>query len=431
VGWLNKTAPSCAAVSAANSSDAMTFPATGLPAGGQKLHLSMVGSRRGGGELTGGGGAEAGRLQRAGSIGAHHPPCVSIIVPVRNEDAYIGSCLSHLIGQTYPRERMEIIIVDCLSDDGTRKIVGEIQAEGTRRAERGAAPIVRLIDEPKHHRAAALNAGIKAAAGDIVVRIDARSIVPPDYVERCVSTLLETGADNVGGIQEPIARAPMQKAIGAAMAHPFGVGNAQFRIGRKSGPVDSVYLGSFRREVFDRVGLFDDSVPVISEDSDINQRIRESGGIVYLNTAIHAHYYPRETLGGLWRLYFHYGGARAGNLLKHGNLTAWRQWVPPAFVLLLGVLGGLAVVDRARLPLLIVVAGAYLLCDVGVSGYLGYTRGEWFLWPRLLAVFPAMHIAWALGFLTRIITRVCAQSPAGIRGALGNRRRAFNSRQRR
>src|SRR5205807_4685050 len=120
------------------------------------------------------------------------------------------------------------------------------------------------------------------------------------------------------------------------------------------------------REVFDRVGLFDDSVPVISEDSDINQRIRESGGIVYLNTAICARYYPRETLEGLWRLYFHYGGARAGNLLKHGNLTAWRQWVPPAFVILLGVLGGLAVINRSWLPLLIAVAGGYLLCDVAV-----------------------------------------------------------------
>src|SRR5207302_6068997 len=312
---------------------------------------------------------------------------------------------------------LEILVVDCRSDDRTRGIVARFQSSGGRRGGggagaggRGDSPPVRLLEDPKRQRASALNVGVRAAAGDVIVRIDARTVVQRDYIRRCVATLQATGADNVGGIQQPIATTPMQEAIGAAMTHPFGVGNARFRIGRKSGPVDSVYLGTFRRDVFDRVGLFDDSVPVISEDSDINQRIRESGGIVYLDTAIHAHYYPRETLGGLWRLYFHYGGARAGNLLKHGNLRAWRQWVAPAFVLLLGVLGGLAVIDRAWLPLLIVVAGAYLLCDVGVSGYLGYTRGEWFLWPRLLAVFPAMHIAWALGFLNRIITRVGSQS---------------------
>ena len=366
------------------------------------------------------------------------PPAVSVIMPVLNEEKYIETCLGQLLVQEYPAGRLEILVVDCRSDDRTREIVARFQSSGGRRGGggagaggRGDSPPVRLLEDPKRQRASALNVGVRAAAGDVIVRIDARTVVQRDYIRRCVATLQATGADNVGGIQQPIATTPMQEAIGAAMTHPFGVGNARFRIGRKSGPVDSVYLGTFRRDVFDRVGLFDDSVPVISEDSDINQRIRESGGIVYLDTAIRAQFYPRETLGGLWRLYFHYGGARAGNFLKHGKLTAWRQWVPPAFVLLLGMAGGLVVINRTWVPWLAAVAGGYLLCDVGVSGYLGHTRGKWLLWPRLLAVFPTMHIAWALGFLNRMITRLGRRTMSGIRGALEGRRGAPYLRQRR
>ncbi len=352
-------------------------------------------------------------------------PRVSVIVPVLNEARYIATCLAQLLVQEYPAGRLEILVVDGLSDDGTREIISRFRrAVGPRAGadagtgEGGDGPAVHLLEDPKRQRASAMNAGIRAATGDVLVRVDARTIVRRDYIRQCVATLLATGADNVGGIQQPVATTPMQEAVGVAMSHPFGVGNAQFRIGRKSGPVDTVYLGSFRREVFDRVGLFDDSVPVISEDSDINQRIRESGGVVYLNTAIRAYYYPRETLGGVWRLYFHYGGARAGNLLKHGKLTAWRQWVPPATVLSLGGLGALAVINRAALPWLIAVTGGYLLCDVGVSGYLGYTRGKWSLWPRLLGVFPAMHMAWGLGFLHRLLTRAGIGPASDARKAL-------------
>ncbi len=195
----------------------------------------------------------------------------------------------------------------------------------------------------------------------------------------------------------------MQEAIGLAMSHPFGVGDAQFRIGKKSGFVDSVYLGSFRREVFRRVGLFDDVVPVLSEDSDINQRIRDHGGTVYLNTEIRPGYYPRDTLRGLIALYFRYGVARAGNVLKHRKMTSWRQAVPPLFVLVLATLGLLGLVHEAFGAGFAVVLGAYVLADVGASTSLGARSGKWRLWPRLLAAFPCMHVAWALGFFHGLI----------------------------
>ena len=338
-------------------------------------------------------------------IGAREEPRVSVIVPVRNEERYIATCLAELLKQDYPSEKVEIIVVDGLSEDRTRGIVENILREcaGPGEPAGAARPAVRLIDDPKQQRPSALNAGIRAAEGDVIMRVDARSVVPKDYVRRCVDTLRRTGADNVGGVQEPVAGAPMQEAIGMAMSHPFGVGDAQFRIGRRSGFVDTVYLGSFRREVFDRVGMFDETIPVLSEDSDINQRIRESGGTVYLNTEIRAYYYPRERLADLFGLYFRYGWARAGNLLKHGKLTAWRQLAPPLFLTGLAALGLLAVVDRAFVVVFGVVVGIYILCDVAVSGWLACSRSKWGAWPRLVAVFPCVHVAWALGFINRLI----------------------------
>ena len=327
------------------------------------------------------------------------------MVPVRNEARYIEACLGRLLDQEYPRERLEILVVDGMSQDGTREIVERVRAAGAG----GAASVIRLIDNPTGQRASALNAGIRASTGDVVVRVDARSVIQRTYVGQCVRTLLDTGADNVGGIQQPLADAPMQEAIGIAMAHPFGIGNAQFRLGRKSGFVDSVYLGSFRREIFDRVGLFDDVAPILSEDSDINQRIRERGGKVYLNIDIRVQYYPRETLRDLCKLYFRYGGARAGNLIKHGNLTSWRQAVPPLFLVALLALGGVSLVHRAFLPGLAVLLAGYGACDLGICGYLAWARRRSLLWPRLAAVFPCMHISWALGFFGR----VCARPGAG------------------
>jgi succinoglycan biosynthesis protein ExoA len=325
-------------------------------------------------------------------------PRVSVIVPVRNEARHVGRCLSRLLEQDYPGDRLEIVVVDGLSEDQTRQIVLDLIRDRA-----AFLPLLRLIDDPSRERPTALNAGIRAASGEVIMRVDARSLVPLDYVRKCVETLEATGADNVGGVQHPIADAPMQEAIGLAMSHPFGVGDAQFRIGKRSGFVDTVYLGSFRRDVFARVGVFDDIVPVLSEDSDINERIRHHGGTVYLNAEIRAGYYPRETLGGLITLYGRYGVARAGNLWKHGRLTSWRQAVPPLFLLVLAALGVLAFVREAFAVGFAAVLGTYVLLDVGAATSLAATRGKWHLWPRLIAVFPCMHVAWGIGFVQGLI----------------------------
>ena len=332
-------------------------------------------------------------------------PFVSVVLPVRNEVAHVKQFMNPLLSQTYPKDRMEILVVDGMSQDGTRRIVEEFIREN-------GHVKVRLLDNPRRQRAPALNLGVQNARGDVVLRIDARTIIADDYVEKCVRALMATGVDNVGGMQVPITKGNgsprkelTQQAVGIALSHPFGIGNAQFRLGRKSGYVDTVYLGCFRRDIFDKVGLFDEESVVISEDSDMNYRIRKAGGKVYFDKDIIAYYYPRDTLRDLARLYFRYGGAKAGNLIRTKNLTAWRQWVPPLFLGSLIVFGAGSIFSVAARYAFACILGLYLLADVSVSARLALKHRCWRLFHHLMPVFPTLHFSWATGFFVRLIQR--------------------------
>lgn len=323
-------------------------------------------------------------------------PLLSVVIVVRNEAAHIRDCLRRVVDQDYPRDRMEIVVVDGGSEDGTGKIVESFDTHGVP---------TRLLRNRDRGRAAGLNVGITAATGDVIARIDARTVVEPDYLRRCVRVLEESGADNVGGVQRPLATTAMQQAIGVAMTHPFGVGDAQFRLGRRSRFVDTVYPGCFRREIFDRVGLFDASAPVISEDSELNYRISRSGGRIYLDTGIIVYFRPRETLRELWRLYFRYGGARAGFVLKHRTLTWWRALAPVAFTAAVPVLAAGALFLPQVAPWLLAVVGAYVASDVAASADAARGTRSPRLFTRLLVVFPCMHLAHGLGFWRRLAQR--------------------------
>jgi len=324
---------------------------------------------------------------------AESHPFVTVIIPARNEAPRIGECLQALNRGTYPKDRLEILVLDGESDDGTPGVVMDFAAAGLP---------VRVVNNPRRSRCAALNLGISMARGEVIMRIDARNYVPPDYISRCVRTLLSTDAWNVGGVLRALYKNVTQQAIGLAMSHPFGVGNAQFRLGRRAGDVDTIYLGCFRREVFSRVGLFDDDAPVLSEDTDMNQRIHDSGGKLYLNPEIDVFYYPRETMQDLAKLYFRYGGARAGNLLKHGKLTSVRQLVPLAFVTGTLAAGMLAPLSAWFLAMFAASTGLYLAVNAAVSVYFGIRHKGLSLIPRLLVAFPCMHFCWTFGFFRRI-----------------------------
>ncbi len=311
-------------------------------------------------------------------------PFVSVIIPVFNGAFYIQKCIEAITQQSYPHDRYEIIVVDGMSTDETVAIVEKY------------APDVRIISNESRHRGPALNKGIKNARGDIIVRVDVRNIIPMTYLEACVETLITLKADNIGGSIRPLSTNPVQHAIGKAMSHPFGVGNALFRLG-KSGFTDTAYLGVFPKELFSRIGYFDESSPLMSEETDMNYRIRASEGTVYCNSNIIVGYYPRETFRALIRLYYRYGGARAMLVLKHKHFSSFRQLVPLVYALLFSVTGIGSFFHVFFLITFVVLLGVYV-CSAFIAAFHASRKETYTHIPLVMCSFFCMHMPWAFGF---------------------------------
>jgi len=245
-------------------------------------------------------------------------PLVTIAMPCLNELGFIEACLRSVQGQTYPRDRIEILVADGGSTDGTLGILAGLAS---------ADPRIRVIDNPDRIQAAGLNRILDAAKGEVIVRMDVHCEYAPDYVEKCVEVLERTGADNVGGAQRCHGKTEFQKAVCTALRSPLGVGGAAYRNPDNEGFVDTVFLGAYRREVFDRIGPWDAGA-ITNEDAEFNQRLVESGGKIYLSRDIIVHYVPRGSLLALARQYFRYGRGRARTLLKHGHFLTIRPMLP-------------------------------------------------------------------------------------------------------
>ena len=195
-------------------------------------------------------------------------PLVTIAMPAFNEEHYIEACIRSVQAQDYPRDRLEILIADGRSTDRTREILAELAVED---------PRIRVVDNPERLQAAGLNRLIRAARGEIVVRMDVHCEYAPTYVRTCVETLDQTGADNVGGAQRAKAKTAFQEALCAALRSPVGVGGARYRDAEAEGFVDTVFLGAFRRRIFEKIGLYDPKA-ITNEDAELNQRLLSSGG---------------------------------------------------------------------------------------------------------------------------------------------------------
>ncbi|MDY6836578.1 MAG: glycosyltransferase family 2 protein [Thermodesulfobacteriota bacterium] len=318
-------------------------------------------------------------------------PRVSIIIPMRNEEAYIGTCLQSVVEQDYPVTLLEVLIVDGMSEDSSRNIVQSFSNN---------CPYIRLLENAEKATTCALNIGIREATGDIIIRVDAHCLIEPDYVRSCVRELGNTDADNVGGPMRPIGKSFVQKAIALAMSHPFGVGGGRFHYSEKEMFVDTVYLGAYRREVFERIGLYDEEAHY-SEDDELNYRITRSGGRILLSPRIRSHYYPRTSLAGLWRQFFSYGMGKTRTMRKHGRPITWRQLIPPFFVLSLiaGFVGFLA--DTRFALLLFGVLGSYFMLAVIAAAKIGMREGRRFF-LIMPVVFAVIHASYGMGFLTGI-----------------------------
>lgn len=317
-------------------------------------------------------------------------PSVTVIVPCRNEERYIERCLDSIIATDYPKQHLEVLVVDGRSNDRTRAILDDYVSR---------YPIIHVLDNPGRIQPIALNIGIRAASGEILMRMDAHAVYPRNYISDLLAALQQTGADNVGGVlvTAPARETPIGRAIALALSHPFGVGNAYFRIGvRQARWVDTVAFFCCRRETFERVGLFDETQR--DEDSEFNARLIRHGGRVLLVPTVVAHYFARETLSQVARMYYQYGYSKPMVVRKLGRVMTVRQLVPPAFLLLLGATAILGFRLHAARLLLAATATAYLLAVVGFS--IGAGRKAGFRTIAALAlVFPVVHFSYGFGFL--------------------------------
>ncbi|HEY5938435.1 MAG TPA: glycosyltransferase family 2 protein, partial [Kofleriaceae bacterium] len=245
-------------------------------------------------------------------------PRVTIAMPSFNEEGYIAACIASVQAQDYPPDLIEILVADGRSTDRTREILAELST---------VDPRIRMIDNPARLQAAGLGLLVKAATGDIIVRMDVHAEYAPDYVRTCVETLERTGADNVGGAQRAKAKTFFQRALCAALESPLGVGGARYRSSEAEGFVDTVFLGAFRRRVFETIGLWDPGA-ITNEDAELNQRILDAGGQIYLSRDIVVHYFPRDSFKSLATQYYRYGRGRARTLLKLGRFPTIRPLVP-------------------------------------------------------------------------------------------------------
>ncbi len=325
-------------------------------------------------------------------------PKVSIIVPCYNEQATIRFLLEALHEQTFPREEMEVIIADGMSQDGTREVIATFQRE---------VPDlnVRLVENPHRSIPSALNRAIEAAQGELIVRLDAHSKPYPDYVEKCIAAHEAGRGENVGGVWEihPSAHTWIAKSIAVAAAHPFGVGDALYRHAKRAAEVDTVPFGSFRRTLIERIGKFDESL-LTNEDYEFNARIRKAGGRIWLDPSIRSVYFARATLPDLARQYWRYGFWKWRMLRKYPSTLRWRQALPPLFVL---SLMGLALLSLffpfAALVLLgeVIIYFAGLLLAGGEAAI--RLRKPYLIFGLPLAI-SVMHISWGSGFLWSMLT---------------------------
>lgn len=318
------------------------------------------------------------------------PPCVSIILPVRDEADFIRRCLESIQAQDYPADRLEILVVDGRSQDATPAIVAEFAA---------ADPRIRRLENPARIVSAGLNRGIQAARGAILVRVDGHTVLAPDYVRQCLAALEATGADNVGGALNPVGITPMGRAIAAASRTPFAVPGA-FHVGHRPQRTDTVYLGAWRREVFERVGLFNAALQV-NQDFEHNYRIRAAGGTVYFTPAIQSSYYGRQSLGMLAGQYWHYGRGKVRTLRLHPRSLRPRQVAAPLFVAALA--GGLAL--GLLLPTLLALWGLLVVVYTALAlafAWRAGRRGGVPVW-RVALVYPTIHLSWGAGFWAGVL----------------------------
>jgi succinoglycan biosynthesis protein ExoA len=326
-------------------------------------------------------------------------PAVSVVMPVRDEERHLADSVARVLAQQYDGE-VELVLAVGPSRDRTEEIAWQLAAGDSR---------LTVVQNPSGKIASAMNAAIKAARYDVITRIDGHAMLPDGYLTTAVRTLEETGAADVGGVMAAEGVTPFQKAVAWCMTSPIGMGSAANHTGGDAGPVDTVYLGVYRRDAIERAGGYDENM-IVAEDWELNYRIRGNGGLIWFTPELRVTYRPRASLYTLAHQHFRYGRWRRVVARRYPETVNKRYLAPPAAaaIVVLGTLLGIAgLADWA--------AGGPPAAAYGLAGfavpvvYLAGVTGAAMLLARGLqplerarvpVVLATMHMTWGLGFLT-------------------------------
>lgn len=327
---------------------------------------------------------------------------VSVVIPCRNEESHIGRCIQSIIEQSYGIDNIEVMVCDGCSDDNTQRIIEEYNIK---------YPQIKLVINEKRVAPSAMNLGIKAAVGEIIVIFGAHAYMDSDYIKICVEKLKSSDIACVGGRIINISENSMAEAISFSMGSPFGVGNALFRFSEKEQLVDTVAFGAYRRSIFDEIGYFDEEL-VRNQDDELNFRISKSGNKILLAPDIISHYYTRGSFGKLWTQYFQYGFWKVRVIQKHKKPAAVRHLIPLLFVvsLILGtIVSPFSKIARYLFltELIVYLSGAIIFSLKASGGKIKYV-------PRMIISFLILHLSYGIGFLEGLIVFYCLRSNSAV-----------------
>ena len=330
-------------------------------------------------------------------------PFVSAVIPCRNERTYIAGCLESVIRSAYPHDRLEILVADGMSDDGTREVISEYVNRDGR---------VRLLDNPKRILASAWNTGIRAAQGEIIVALNAHTIFPPEYIPTCVAHMEQfPEAAYVGGMVKTLPQqdTPLGRALALAVSHPFGVGGSRFRTGA-SEPVwaDTAAFGGYRKSLFDEIGLFNEEL-VRSQDMELHLRFKKAGKKILLVPAMVGEYYTRTRVTAYLRYCFINGLWLTLPLRFSPYMLSPRHSVPMLFVIALvaSALGG--VLDPRIWWVTALTAGLYAIANVSASLAIAGQRRDVRYAALMPFAFAALHLLYGTGALVGLTQAICSR----------------------
>lgn len=313
---------------------------------------------------------------------------VSVVIPCRNEEKYIGKCIESFLKQSYPMELLTIIISDGMSTDNTRSIINEIKQMHNN---------IILLDNKGLSAPKGMNLGIRHTNSDIVIIFGAHAYADENFIIENVRALENKEVGCAGGVITTINETIKGAAIAEAMSCPFGVGNALFRFAEKESFVDTVAFGAYRRSLLNEIGVFDEEL-VRNQDDELNFRVEKSGAKILLSPKIKSTYVGRGDFKKLWRQYYQYGFWKVRVIQKHRRPASIRHLIPLIFVLFLSIGGVLSIFSKLIRVMYFLVLGLYLLLDLLFSIKISIKKKFSYL-PYLIITFPLLHISYGLGFI--------------------------------